>query len=115
MAKWKWLSVVARVFLTGDTVKKCKCDRCGTDLEKIKMEKSVEYLCTDCTKEDIRKLGAEILAPKVDEVVGEVNGKIEENAVKIEETLAKADEVTEQVGQIKESTEVIKGIFKGKK
>ena len=90
MAKWKWLSVVARVFLTGDTVKKCKCDRCGTDLEKIKMEKSVEYLCADCTIEDIRKLCAEILATK-------------------------ADEVTEQVVQIKESTETIRGIFKGKK
>ena len=63
--KWKWLSVTARVFLTGNTVKKDKCDRCGTDLEKIKMEKSVKYLCEDCTKDDLRKLGAEMLAPKV--------------------------------------------------
>ena len=71
--KWKWLRVIAIVFLTGDTVEKDKCDRCGTDLEKIKMEKSVEYLCTDCTKNDFKSLGAEILAPKIDEVVGEVN------------------------------------------
>ena len=63
--KWKWLRVVAKIFLTGDIVKKSKCDRCGTDLEKIKMEKSVEYLCEDCTKDDLRKLGAEMLAPKV--------------------------------------------------
>ena len=63
--KLKWLSVTARVFLTGNTVEKDKCDRCGTDLEKIKMEKSVKYLCEDCTKDRLRKLGAEILAPKV--------------------------------------------------
>ena len=42
--KRKWLSIIAKVFLTGNTVKKDKCDRCGTDLEKAKMEKSVEYL-----------------------------------------------------------------------
>ena len=115
MAKWKWLSVVAKVFLTGNTVKKYKCDRCGTDMYNVKMEKSVEYLCPDCTKDDLRKLGDELLTPKVDEVVGEVNGKIEENATKIDEALTKAEEVAGQVDQIKESTQVIKDIFKDKK
>ena len=50
-----------------------------------------------------------------DEVVGKVNEKIEGNAVKIDETLAKAEEVAGQVEQIKESTQVIKDIFKDKK
>lgn len=112
--KCKWLSVTASVFLTGNTVKKDKCDRCWTDLENIKMEKSVEYLCEDCTKDYLRKLGVEMLAHKVEEVVGEVNGKIEENAEKIEETLVKAEEVTEQVGQIKSSAETIKNLLKDK-
>lgn len=113
--KLKWLSIIAKVFLTGNTVKKDKCDRCGTDMDKVKMEKSVEYLCPDCTKDDLRKLGDELLTPKVDEVVGKVNEKIEGNAVKIDETLAKAEEVAGQVEQIKESTQVIKDIFKDKK
>ena len=98
MAKWKWLSVIAKIFLTGDIVKKNKCDRCGTDMDKVKMEKSVEYLCPDCTKDDLKKLGAEMLTPKVDEVVGEVNEKIEEKADKIDETLEKAEEVAGQAG-----------------
>ena len=113
--KLKWLRVVARIFLTGDIVKKDKCDRCGTDLEKIKMEKAVEYLCDDCTKKSIFELCARTLAPKVDEVVNEANEKIEEKAEKIDETLAKAEEVATQVEEIKGSVEVVKEIFKDKK
>ena len=114
--KMKWLSITAKVFLTGNTVKKDKCDRCGTDMDKVKMEKSVEYLCPDCTKDDLRKLGDELLTPKVDEVVGKVNEKIDETleskAEEVIEKLEKATEVVEKLEEIKDTAEAIKDIIK---
>ena len=116
MAKLKWLSVVAKVFLTGDTVKKDKCDRCGTDMDKVKIEKSVEYLCSKCTKDDLKVKGYEILEPKINEALENVNEKIDETleskAEKVIEKLEKATEVVEKLEEIKDTAEAIKDIIK---
>ena len=106
-SKWKVaLNILAKLFLTGKVVKKKKCDRCGADMPKMRLDKNFEYLCSKCTKDDLKVKGYEILEPKINEALENVNEKIDETLE------SKAEEVIEKLEEIKDTAEAIKDIIK---
>ena len=110
------INILTKLFLTGKVVKKKKCDRCGVDMPKMRLDKNFEYLCDKCTKDDLRAKGYEILEPKIDEVLekveGEIDERLESKAEEVVEKLEKATEVVEKLKEIKDTAEAIKDIIK---
>ena len=116
-SKWKVaINILTKLFLTGKVVKKKKCDRCGADMPKMRLDKNFEYLCSKCTKDDLKVKGYEILEPKINEALENVNEKIDETleskAEEVIEKLEKATEVVEKLEKIKDTAEAIKDIIK---
>ena len=116
-SKWKVaINILTKLFLTGKVVKKKNCDRCGVDMPKMRLDKNFEYLCSKCTKEDLKAKGYEILEPKINEALENVEEKIDETseskAEEVVEKLEKATEVVEKLEEIKDTAETIKNIIK---